>query len=142
IFTVINGLLAQNNGQNNSNGLWQAKGQDTVSTNREVLIWKNLKVQKTITADSISARRIKVGNHSIVLGGNPQSGTDDIYTDDWDLLIQCESSYNFNTIFNAYGQTGNVGVGTETPLSTVPLTNIYGLEVNNEVMVKKAVKLK
>lgn len=89
-FCIASITLAQGNSQNNSNGLWQPKGADTVTTNREVLIKKNLKVQNVINADSISVRKIKVGNQSIVLGGTQQQGGNGIYTDDWDLYIQCE----------------------------------------------------
>ncbi|HKR03607.1 MAG TPA: SprB repeat-containing protein [Bacteroidia bacterium] len=54
--------------------------------------------------------KIEVGN-SIWLGGtNSNSTTNDIYTDDADLIINGNSSYNYNTVLNT--NTGKVIIGT------------------------------
>lgn len=53
VLTAVSELFAQGNSQNNSNGLWYAKGANTVTTNREVLIKRNLNVQGNATADSV-----------------------------------------------------------------------------------------
>jgi len=114
--TVSSELFAQGNSQNNSNGLWYSKDGDTVATNREVLINKNLKVQGNATADSVNADIIKVGMNSIWLGmWDQNTGTDNnISADDGDLFLQSISGVNFNTILNA-NNSGKVGIGTTNP---------------------------
>ena len=99
-------LFAQGNSQNNGNGLWYSKGQDTVTTNRAVLINENLIVNKTITADSIHIRTIKIGNNSLWLGGIPQTGTDNIQSTNG-IICFGNSGTPFSNI--------KVGIGTTTP---------------------------
>lgn len=104
---------------------------DTVTTNREVLIKKNLKVQKSITVDSIRARRIRVGSNSLILGGiNPFSGNDEITSTNEVIGIGRDLSTGFN-----FSDT-KVGIGTQTPFSSLSPANYlitFGLEVNNDL---------
>lgn len=89
----------------------------------------NLKVSGNILTNSASSamnlhdlhvnNRIEVGN-SIWLGGtNSGSATNDIYTDDADLIINGNSSFSYNTILNT--NSGKVGIGTPTPSSKLTI---------------------
>ncbi|MFA5783067.1 MAG: hypothetical protein WC868_12445, partial [Bacteroidales bacterium] len=116
VLTASSGLFAQGNSQNNSNGLWYAIDGDTVTTNREVLITKNLKVQGSITADSIRVRKIKVGNNSLILGGTtPISGNDEITSTNPAIAFGRDiiTGLPFSDI--------QIGIGTTTPLAGMML---------------------
>jgi hypothetical protein len=78
--TAVSGLFAQGNSQNNSNGLWYAKDGDTVATNREVLITKNLKVQSNITSKNMHIlNQLKIGDASLWLNAlQAPGGSDEI----------------------------------------------------------------
>ena len=108
--TAANGLFAQGNSQNNSNGLWYAKDGDTVATNREVLITKNLKVQGNVTADSAHYRTIVVGDSSLWIGAPPQQ----------DQIGLSDNIQSNNGVIN-FGNTDfpfsniKVGIGTTNP---------------------------
>jgi len=97
--------LAQQNNQNSGNGLWQATGQDTVSTNRHVKANKNLYVKGTINSDSAHFRTIVVGDSSLWIGGAP-TGTSDLIQSN-NGVINFGNTTTFSNI--------KVGIGTTTP---------------------------
>ncbi|TAL59473.1 MAG: hypothetical protein EPN85_09300, partial [Bacteroidetes bacterium] len=79
--------------------------------------------------DSIHVvNKIKIGN-SIWLGGISQPGSNDIFSDNGDLLLQSDPSISFNTIINA-NNIGNVGIGTVNPIAKLDIstTAIAGME--------------
>lgn len=78
--------------------------------------------------------KLEIGN-SIWLGGTSTgSTTNDIYTDDADLLINSNSAFNYNTILNL-NNNGNVGIGTDLASNTAN----YKLVVNGNIRAKRVV---
>ncbi|MFA5782006.1 MAG: hypothetical protein WC868_07025, partial [Bacteroidales bacterium] len=77
----------------------------------------SLDVRGKIFSDSLHVlKQIKVGN-SIYISGGWAGTAPTIFSDAGALLIQSDPlSLNFNTILNANGNTGRVGIGTTTPL--------------------------
>jgi len=109
------------------NGLWFSGGNDTVKTNRNVVIEKSLTVKgkftseflnvnNYISSDSGHFKTLRLGLNSLVLGSTTYSPFEQIYTDLGPLMIQSNTaSSNLNTILNAFpDNTGNVGIGTTT----------------------------
>jgi len=68
---------------------------------------------KITTNDLHVKQTVEVGN-SIWLGGANQGGNNQIFTDDFDLEINCNPAYNLNTILNT--NQGKVGIGVIDPL--------------------------
>lgn len=126
------------------NGLWQAVGNDTVTTNRQVAVTKNMQVQGLLSADSIKTKNgnftvtdsitiktyvlmkdsvrvlgtLKIGSNSLSLAGSAPGGTDEI---------------NSTNGVISFGNTGspysniNVGIGTKTPAFKLHLENDGGI---------------
>jgi trimeric autotransporter adhesin len=86
----------------------------------------------TFSSDVRVAGKLHVGNSSLVLDGNATGSAtgDEIYNDgqtpgQFDLILQSNAlNPSGNTILNANGNTGSVGIGTLTPSSS------YKLDVN------------
>ena len=77
--------------------------------------------------------KIEVGS-SIWLGGtNSGSATNDIFTDNDHLYINCNSAHHFNTLLNSNG--GKVGIGsTTTPIQTLDVHG--GMHISNGIIQK------
>ena len=123
IFCIVSSnIKAQGQGNGNSQGLWSAKGKDTVETSRNVNILKSVDI----------ADILKIGN-SIILSGFTQPGTtNDIFADNGDLLLQSDASVNFNTIINA-NNAGRVGIGTLSPVFSLTLAG-DGINTNGGIL--------
>ncbi|MFA4852984.1 MAG: hypothetical protein WC868_07015 [Bacteroidales bacterium] len=101
------------------NGLWYpGKSNDTVKTNRFVVVNNSETIQGTVKADSLVVKGgahikgpLHIGINSLTLQGLGSSTTDDITSDNGVLLLG--GSPTFSTI--------SVGIGTTTPLAGMML---------------------
>ncbi|PCJ89397.1 MAG: hypothetical protein COA57_02015 [Flavobacteriales bacterium] len=68
--------------------------------------------------------QLKIGTNTLILGvTGPTGPPNNIYTTDADLLINSNPSFNFNTILNANGSTGKIGIGTASPVTKVHIND-------------------
>jgi hypothetical protein len=93
------------------------------------------------SVDSIYVNnRIKVGNSIFIDGISNSNLTNNIYTDDGDLLIQSnyDPCYNYNTILNAdmnNPSPGLVGIGTYTPARQLHVCMVNGYPANSNCQI-------
>ena len=94
-----------------------------LSKDGEIKIFGNVNLENNnIVGDTGHFHVIHVGDSSLYLGTTPYSPTEQIYTSTGDLNIQCNLSYNLNTILNASGNNAFVGIGTTSPQAKLHVT--------------------